>query len=356
MQLPQFGFVTDIQHKPKQSAGIPWIDQPVVPQVGAAVERSGLAVELLRSHLFEHVQHLGVGHQTVLQLFGLGDDTQHFAGLRAAHHRRAAVGPGEDKAWVQAASAHRIIAGAVGAADDDGEFRHAGVGHRLNHLCAVLDHPLLFGLGADHETGGVVQEQQRRAALVTQLDKLRGLACALRRDRAVVADHADGAPLDMQVAADGVGVELALEFQEVRAVCQARQDLADVVGFFRVVGDQSQQLVDGIQRLFIGAFRGLRQPVIPRQQADNFTHDTHAIGIVFRQVFGCTGGLRVHLGATQFFIAGDFARRGLEQRGPGEEQLGLAAHHHHVIRQPRLIGTAGRGRAVHHGDLWQAHG
>ena len=356
MQLPPFGFVTDIQQKTEQGAGVPWINQPVVPQVGAAVEGGGLAVEFLRGDLFEHVEHLGVGHQAVLELLGLGDNAQHFAGLCAAHHRGAAVGPGEDKARVQAAAAHRVVASTVGATDHDSEFRHTGVGHCLDHLRTVFDHPLLFRLGAHHETGGVVQKQQRRAALVAQLDKLRGFARALRRDGAVIANHPHGTPLDVQMGADSVGVELTLEFQQVGTVGQARQDFAHVVWFFRVIGDQPQQLFNRVQRFAIGALGGLRQAVIPGQQAHNLTHDPHAIGIVLGQVLSGAGGLRVHLRATQFFIGGDFAGGGLEQRWPGEEQLGLAAHHHHVIRQARLIRTAGRGRTMHHGDLRQAHG
>ena len=289
-------------------------------------------------------------------MLGLGDNAQHLAGLCAAHHCRAAVGPGEDKARVQAAAAHGVVAGTVGTPDHDGEFRHAGIGHRLDHLRAVLDHPLLFRLGAHHEAGGVVQKQQRRAALVAQLDKLRGLARALWGDGAVIADHSHGAPLDMQMGADGVGVELALEFQQVGTVGQARQDFAHVIGLFRVIGDQPQQLFNRVQRFAIGAWWRVRQAIIPGQQAHNFTHDAHAVGIVLGQVLSGAGGLRVHLRTPQFFIGGDFASGGLEQRWPGEEQLGLAAHHHHVIRQARLIRTTGRGRAVHHGDLRQAHG
>lgn len=64
----------------------------------------------------------------------------------------------------------------------------------------------------------------------------------------------------------------------------------------------------------------------------------------------------MHLGAAQFFICRHFAGGGLEQRWAGQKQLGLAAHHHHVIRKSRLIGTASGGRAVDYGDLWQAHG
>jgi hypothetical protein len=54
-------------------------------------------------------------------------------------------------------------------------LRHARVGHRLDHLAAVLDGAGLLGRLADHVAGGVLQEDQRRAALVAQLDELRGL-------------------------------------------------------------------------------------------------------------------------------------------------------------------------------------
>ena len=201
-----------------------------------------------------------------------------------------------------------------------------------------------------------MQKQQRRAALVAQLDKLRSLAGALGRDGAVVADHADGAALDVQVAADSVGIELGLEVEEIGRVGQARENFAHVIGIFRVVGDQAQQVLDGVQRLCVSFFGLHLQPIIPRQRADNLACDAHAIGIVFRQVFGGSGGLRMHLGAAQFFIAGHFAGGGFQQRRPGEKQLGLAAHHHHVVRQPWLIRAARRGRAVHHSDLRQAHG
>ncbi|MOA02398.1 hypothetical protein D3C78_1218490 [compost metagenome] len=151
-----------------------------------------------------------------------------------------AVGPGEDEAWVQPSTAHGVIAGAIGAAHHDGQLGHSGIGHGLDHLGAVLDHPLSLRLGADHEPGGVVQKQQRRTALVAQLDELRGLARALGRDRSVVADQATGMAANVQVAANRLGVELAFEGQEIRAVGDAGDDFLHVIGFLRVVGDQSQ--------------------------------------------------------------------------------------------------------------------
>ncbi|MNK71565.1 hypothetical protein D3C87_910180 [compost metagenome] len=63
----------------------------------------------------------------------------------------------------------------------------------------------------------------------------------------------------------------------------------------------------------------------------------------------------MHLGTTEFFIGGDFASGRFQQWRTGEKQLGLAAHHYHVIRQPRLISATGRGRTMHHGNLRQTH-
>ena len=95
---------------------------------------------------------------------------------------------------------------------------------------------------------------------------------------------------------------------------------------------------------------------IPRQHGENFAGDAHAIGVIFRQVFGGAGDLGVHLGAAQLLIGGDFAGGSFQQGRAGKEHLGLATHHHHVIRQPWLIGPASGAGAVHHGDLRQPHG
>src|SRR5471030_487367 len=218
LQRPSLGLLADIQQIPEQGAGIPRIDQPVVPQTGAAVERGGLAVEFLRGDLLQHVEHFRVRHQAILELLGLGDDPQHLAGLSATHDCSAAVGPGEDETRIEATAAHRVVAGTVGATDDDGQFRYSGIGHRLNHLCAVLDHPLLFRFGADHKPRGVVEKQQRRLALVAELNELRRFARTLGRDRTVVTDKAAGAALNVQVAANSLLIELSLEFDQ-QTVC-----------------------------------------------------------------------------------------------------------------------------------------
>ena len=64
----------------------------------------------------------------------------------------------------------------------------------------------------------------------------------------------------------------------------------------------------------------------------------------------------VHHGAAELFVGRDLAGRGFQQRRPGEERLGAAAHHDDVVGQARHIGAARRRRAVHHGDHRNAGG
>src|SRR6185312_2269892 len=132
----------------------------------------------------------------------LGHGLHHAGCLLAAHYGDAAVGPGEDEARIVGAAAHAVVAGAEAAADHDGDLRHGGVGHRLDHLRPVLDDTAALGLGADHVAGGVLQVDDRRALLAAELDELRGLHGALGGDRAVVADEGHGLALDLGPATD----------------------------------------------------------------------------------------------------------------------------------------------------------
>ena len=58
--------------------------------------------------------------------------------------------------------------------------------------------------------------------------------------------------------------------------------------------------------------------------------------------------MRVHHRAAQFLVGRDFAGGGFQQRRAGEEGFGAAAHHDHVVGEPRHVGTACGGRPVHH--------
>ncbi|MCY1510754.1 hypothetical protein D9M68_451420 [compost metagenome] len=201
-----------------------------------------------------------------------------------------------------------------------------------------------------------MEEQDRRVALLAQLDELRGLGCALRGDRAVVADETAGLAFDLQVAADGLAVEFVLEVEELRAVGDAGDDLAHVVGLLGIGRHQAEQFFGRVQ-WFAPAFRRpRRQLLVPRQHGEDLTRQPYTVGVVLGQVLGGAGDLGVHLGATELLVGGDLSGGGLEQGRAGEEHLGLAAHHHHVVRQAGLVGPASGAGAMHDGDLWQAHG
>ena len=69
----------------------------------------------------------------------------------------------------------------------------------------------LLGRTPHHVAGGVLQEDERCAGLVAQLDELRGLGAAVGLDGAVVADEADAVALQLRVPADGVAGIRGLE-------------------------------------------------------------------------------------------------------------------------------------------------
>ncbi len=74
--------------------------------------------------------------------------------------------------------------------------------HGIDQLGRMLGDAAALGLGADHEAGDVLQEQQRDVALVAQLDEVRALDRGFGEDRPVIADDPNGKPMDIGGAAD----------------------------------------------------------------------------------------------------------------------------------------------------------
>src|SRR5215813_1437634 len=93
------------------------------------------------------------------------DGGEHRRRLLPAHDRDPGVGPHPEKAWVEGAPAHAVIARAVGAADDHRELGHVGARHRRYHLGSVLGDAAGLVLAADHEAGDVLKEDERYAPL-----------------------------------------------------------------------------------------------------------------------------------------------------------------------------------------------
>ena len=317
-----------------------------------AVEGRRLLVELLDDAL-EHL--VDLGFRWLLALTNellLGHGLHHACRLLAAHHGGAAVGPGEDEARVVGAAAHAVVAGAETAADHDRDLRHGRVGHRLYHLGAVLHDAAALGVGADHESGRILQIDDRRPLLAAELEELEVLLHrALRGDRPVVADDADWFALDLGPAADRLLIEQPLELEEVRAVDQARDHFARVVRLLVRRRHDAAQLVDVVARLFERLRRAGRQSVVPVPPGDDLARHAQSIGIVLGHPFGNARHGGVHLCTAQFLVRRDLAGCGLEQRRSGQKHLGLVAHHDDVVAEAGKIGAAGRRRAVHDGDL-----
>src|SRR4051812_25363209 len=286
----------------EHAAGVARVDDAVVPQMRGAVERGRFAVELVDDAL-EHLVDLGARRLLALaQELLLGHGLHHAGGLLAAHHGGAVVGPGEDEARIVGAAAHAVVARAEAAADHDGDLRHRRVGHRLDHLGAVLDDAAALGLGADHVAGGVLQIDDRRALLAAQLDELRRLDRALGGDRAVVADERHRLALDLGPAADRLLIIEALELEEVRAVDQPRDHLAHIVRILAGRRHDSAQLVDVVERLLVLPCRMRRQLVVPMPPGDHLARHADAVGIVLGHPFRDARDGGVHLRAAQLLV------------------------------------------------------
>ena len=159
-------------------------------------------------------------------------------------------------------------------------------------------------------------------------------------------------PLHTGVATHHLGRVLGLELQKVRAIDQAGDDLAHVIGLALIGGDDTHQFLLVEQRLGTLQCDGR---TVPAQLVHDFARHANSMGIVLSQVLTQTRDLGMGLCTTQLIVGAILANGGLDQRRAGQEDTALPAHQNHIVRQTRQIGTTGRAGAVHHCDLRQAH-
>ncbi len=117
---------------------------------------------------------------------GAAEVHQHRTADIGAHRAEPRIGPHEHEARAKSAAAHAVIAGAVGSAGHDRVARHAGIRHGIDELGRILGDAAALGIGAHHEAGDVLQEQDRHVALVAKLDEMRALERGVREQHAVV--------------------------------------------------------------------------------------------------------------------------------------------------------------------------
>ncbi len=135
---------------------------------------------------------------------GLGPSNlgHHPGDLLGTHDGDLGRGPQEGEAIVKGPARHAVGSRAVGRADDERDVRDGRVGHRVEHLGALLDDALGLGVLPNHVAGDVLEEHQWHVDLVAELDELRGLLRRLRVDDPVVGEDADGIPVHARPAAD----------------------------------------------------------------------------------------------------------------------------------------------------------
>src|SRR5690606_31643922 len=232
----------------QHAAGVGRVDDAVVPQPRGGVPGAALVFVLLADRSLEGLFLFGrpvaaAGLDAVAAHGG-----QHAGGLFAAHHADARVGPHPQEAGTVGAAAHGVVAGAEAAADDHGELGHRRTGHGRDHLRPVLGDAGVLVLAADHEAGDVLQEHQWDAALVAQLDEVRALERALRKQDAVVGHDADRVAVQVGEAGDQGLAVARLELVELAAVDHARDHLAHVERAPRVLRHDAVQLARRVQR------------------------------------------------------------------------------------------------------------
>ena len=192
---------------------------------------------------------------------GLADLGHHGRGLLAAHDGDPRVGPHEQEARRVGAAAHPVVAGAERAADDHGDLGHARGRDGGDELRPVLGDAARLVVLAHHEPGDVLEEQQRDAAAVAQLDEVRGLQRGLAEQDAVVGDDPDRVAVEVRERGDDRRAVELLELLEIAAVDDAAQEVAGVVGRARVDGDEVEQLVGAAEA------RRARRGADPRRRA-----------------------------------------------------------------------------------------
>ena len=214
----------------------------------------------------------------------------------------------------------------------------------------MLDGAASLGHRTDHVAGGVLQEDQGRAALVAQLDELASFGGARRLDRSVVAQDADQMPLQPGVTAHHVGCVLGLELQKIGPVHETGNDFPHVVGFALVGWYQTQQFLL-VEQGFGKFLRCLQR--VPLQLVEHFTCHADRVRVVLAQVLAQARNSRMGLGTANFVLGAILTDGGFDQRRSGQKNVGASAHQNHVVRQAWQVSTTGSGGAMHDGNLRQ---
>ena len=77
----------------------------------------------------------------------------------------------------------------------------------------------------------------------------------------------------------------------------------------------------------------LRQLRVPRQFRHDLARDADAVGIICREIVAEPRNRGMHLRAAKLFVGCNLARRGAQQRRPGQKDFGFVPHQDHIVGQ-----------------------
>ena len=143
--------------------------------------------------------------------------------------------------------------------------------------------PFVFIFTTDHKAGDILQENQWGTALRAKFDKMRALLRGLGKEHAIIGDNPHRTAHHMGKASDQGFAKTGFEFVKPRAVNQARDHLADVIGGAQIGGHDADNLGGVIGGIF-GAFpcHGRRFGAV--QMADRAARQGQSVSIIFGQV------------------------------------------------------------------------
>ena len=210
--------------------------------------------------------------------------------------------------------------------------------------------PLVLVAAAHHEAGDVLQEDQGDAPLRAELDEVRALLSGFREDDAVVGDDAHMHAAHLRESGNERLAEARLELVEARAVNNAGDDLANVVGSAKIGGDDAENIFGVVCWRLAG--EGNRRMV--SQRANGPPRQGERVRVVLGKVVGHARQAGVHVAPTQVLSRYHLASRSLHKRRTSEEDRPLIADDDRHVRHGRHVGAAGGAGAHDHGDLRDA--
>src|SRR6185437_7793225 len=164
----------EVQREAEHAPRVERIYHAVVPQASRRVVGMSLRF-VLRADLLHERLLLALPGLTARPRAVAAHGCEHLRGLLAAHDRDARVRPHPQKARAVGTAAHCIVARSEGAADDHRELRNRRARDGGHHFRAVFRDAGTLVAAAHHEAGDVLQEQQRDAPAVRELDEVRSL-------------------------------------------------------------------------------------------------------------------------------------------------------------------------------------